>query len=91
MSMLGDSLQRKGSKLRRSLRGIGKKKNGKKSEAPGDVSEDPRRSLERTEEKNEKTPEEIDELYILPELPESPLSGTLSFSRFSLVSFTLKS
>ncbi|XP_024129343.1 exocyst complex component 3-like protein 4 isoform X2 [Oryzias melastigma] len=74
MSMLGDSLQRKGSKLRRSLRGIGKKKNGKKLEAPGDVSEDPRRSLERTEEKNEKTPEEIDELYILPELPESPLS-----------------
>uniref|UniRef100_A0A3P9KV99 Exocyst complex component 3-like 4 n=1 Tax=Oryzias latipes TaxID=8090 RepID=A0A3P9KV99_ORYLA len=71
MSKLGDSLLKKGSSIRRSLRFGIKKENDKRMEPLEDVL------VERTEGKNEREeeiPEEMDELYTLPDLPDPPLS-----------------
>ncbi|RVE66349.1 hypothetical protein OJAV_G00106350 [Oryzias javanicus] len=64
-------LLRIGSNLSRSLTSRGTKVKDKRPAPPRDVSA---ASVERTEEKNEEVPEGIDEQYILPELPDSPLS-----------------
>ncbi|XP_022057956.2 exocyst complex component 3-like protein 4 [Acanthochromis polyacanthus] len=75
MSRFGDSLMKKGEKIRRSLR-LPKKDNDKtdKQEPLLPVSEGSMEEKEEEKVEEEKRMEEMDETYELPEIPNTPLS-----------------
>lgn len=73
MSKLSDSLLKKGASIRRSLRFNSKKDNNKAGRQDLPVTETETTGEKEIEE--EQMLEEIEELYMLPEIPHTPLSG----------------
>ncbi|KAM4723363.1 exocyst complex component 3-like protein 4 [Anableps anableps] len=74
MSKLTDSLLKKGSSIRRSLRLPSKKDNDKAGRQDPPASEVLPEMTEEKETEMEEVSEEIEELYTLPEIPHTPLS-----------------
>ncbi|XP_054913285.1 exocyst complex component 3-like protein 4 isoform X2 [Poeciliopsis prolifica] len=70
MSKLTDSILKKGSSIRRSLRFPSKKDNDKAAKQEQPAAE----ALPEMREEKEKEMEEMEELYTLPEIPHTPLS-----------------
>lgn len=68
---------------RRSLRFSSKKdKNKSPKQELVPVSEGPveKKTKESKDEEEEKVPEEVEEAYVLPDLPHTPLSGTITLT-----------
>ncbi len=83
MGRFSDSLMKRGASIRRSLTFRTKKVKNCIPESLVSVSEGP--AEEKNEEKKEEEEvvrEEIEEAYTLPEIPHTPLSGTVSVTCF---------
>lgn len=78
MGGFGDSLMKRGASIRRSLKLGTKKDKTCKQEPLGPVSEGSVEEKEEKEEEEEVVWEEVEEAYTLPEIPQTPLSGTVS-------------
>lgn len=81
MAGFGDSFIRRVAYGRRSLRFSGKKDKSKGcKEEPQSEASSGKEKKEQNEEEEEEVvkPEEIEEAYTLPELPHTPLSGTVT-------------
>lgn len=82
----GDSLMKKGASIRRSLRLGSKKDKDKdktcKQEPLGPVLEGSAEEKKEEKEEEDVVWEEIEEAYTLPEIPHTPLSGSVSITSF---------
>ena len=84
MTRFSDSLLQRGESIRRSLKFSkrNKAKNGNKELVTvSEGSKEEREVFKEEEEVVEEVEEEVDEAYTLPEIPHTPLSGTVALPR----------
>lgn len=84
MTRFGDSLLQRGESIRRSLKFSkrNKDKNGNKELVTvAEGLKEEKEVVEEEEEVLEEVEEEVEEAYTLPEIPHTPLSGTVALPR----------